>query len=309
MGTTTSNHLLPTQCIYQLNQNSEKLCSLWCSLQIYQGKSCQECPKIYMGDPEEELLCNLWFELQKLNANGPPMQMELEPVACLYSHNPSGVKLCHLWCQIQNYNGRYCIDCPDPYRSDYAKDLLCNLYEQLVMLQSSNNSSQPSLDMPVSCLYEYHNTSASLLCDLWCEIQTFTGKYCVECPDHYKVLEFGNILCELYIENELLGDQAGVSTSLTPVTCIYENYLHNADKLCFYWCQIQAKRYELGCIQCPQAYKNDVEHKLLCFFYSELVKLQANGNNVIGGQNGVEYVNCPYIHNPTSSGRGIYCAF
>ena len=261
-----------------------------------------------MGDPEEELLCSLWFELQKLNANGPPMQMQLEPVVCVYSSNPSGAKLCHLWCQIQNYNGNYCIDCPQQYKSDDARDLLCNLYEQLVMFQSSSNSSQTSLEMPVSCLYEYHNTSSRLLCDLWCEIQTFTGKYCVECPDHYKNLEFGTLLCELYIENQLLGDQTDVSPSLTPVTCIYENYLHNADQLCFYWCQIQSKRYQLGCIQCPQTYKNDIEHKLLCFFYSELVKLQANGNNAIAGQNGIEYVNCPYIHNPTSSGRGIYRA-
>ena len=76
--------------------------------------------------------------------------------------------------------------CPQIYAEDVAATTLCQLWNQLQGLKASssnnnnNNSSSgggvgasPQL---VLCPHRSHATSSTLLCQLWCEIQTFSNK-------------------------------------------------------------------------------------------------------------------------------------
>ena len=74
------------------------------------------------------------------------------------------------------------LECPDIYKNDVESKLLCQLWEELQTLLSSNPDTQgPSGSLGVSpllvlCPYKTNPTSAGLLCQLWCQIQTFSNK-------------------------------------------------------------------------------------------------------------------------------------
>ena len=90
----------PVVCLYEGNsRSSEKLCSLYCELQSYNGHYC--CPQEYLDDPEGNMLCQLWAELEDLReANGTDLTTDfpLLPVDCLFESNPSSSELlCSLW--------------------------------------------------------------------------------------------------------------------------------------------------------------------------------------------------------------------
>ncbi len=63
---------------------------------------------------------------------------DLIPTACIYESNPtSAIPLCYMWCQIQIFLGFECITCPDEYKQDPEHQLLCNLHQDLTLMQNN----------------------------------------------------------------------------------------------------------------------------------------------------------------------------
>ena len=137
------------------------------------------CPEPYLSKVNSELLCELWEELTTLQETEElPQLPAVASVDCLYKEYPDDADLlCHLWCSIQEYQGSECLQCPDIYKDDPARMLLCQLWNQLEMLKSTSTAVIVTDNLrPVECLYEDHITSSAPLCDLWCQIQNFKGK-------------------------------------------------------------------------------------------------------------------------------------
>ena len=173
----------PVKCQYENDPTSSyELCSLWCAIQEFDGKQCIKCPEQYKNDPESILLCDLHDQLEIAvhNNNGNPIdETNLSPVVCKYQDNPtSSVSLCELWCSIQELDGFKCIQCLEKYLDDPEKETLCDLNEELVILQHNKSlSNAMAFDLePVVCAYQDNPTSAVDLCDLWCQIQVMCRK-------------------------------------------------------------------------------------------------------------------------------------
>ena len=70
--------------------------------------------------------------------------------------------------------------CPDTYTNDPESVLLCELWEELEGLKRGEAGEvglQPGVSaLRVLCPYRDHVTSSLILCQLWCEIQTFYNK-------------------------------------------------------------------------------------------------------------------------------------
>ena len=194
------------------------------------------------------------------------------PVLCPHeSHHTSAGKLCHLFCKLQSYNGHYC--CPQIYVNDPEGYLLCQLWTELEELKEANGTVQPP-DVPLSpvdCLYENNPSSSEILCQVFCEIQSYEGQYC--CPKVYVDDPEGNHLCQLWMELEELKQENGTDLAidfpLSPVDCLYENHPSSGNTLCSLWCEIQTYKGS-RCIQCPDKYKMDPERLLICDLWSEL---------------------------------------
>ena len=90
------------------------------------------------------LLCQLWNELQTLEqtVGNNPLIITTDPLSatsCIYDSNPTSAEpLYDLWCKIQRYHGLECSEqCPDIYRNDPERTLLCDLWQELNDLQTS----------------------------------------------------------------------------------------------------------------------------------------------------------------------------
>ena len=70
--------------------------------------------------------------------------------------------------------------CPETYTNDPESVLLCELWEELEGLKRGEAGEvglQPGVSaFRVLCPYRDHATSSLILCQLWCEIQTFYNK-------------------------------------------------------------------------------------------------------------------------------------
>ena len=168
----------PVKCQYENDPTSSyELCILWCDIQEFKGNQCIKCPEIYKNDPESNLLCDLHdqFEIAVYNNNGKPInETNLTPVICKHQDNPtSSEALCDIWCSIQEIAGFNCIQCPAKYINDPEKETLCDLNEELVILQHNKSlSNAMAFDLePVVCAYQDNPTSSFDMCDLWCQIQ------------------------------------------------------------------------------------------------------------------------------------------
>merc|ERR1712155_221119 len=178
------------------------------------------CPAQYQARPETDLLCQLWVELDTLQEEDqdqdmdpilpsvispPPRPSGSPTVFCIYSdRGDDAASLCELWCQIQEYSGLQCAQCPDAYRFDPESKLLCHLWEELEKLKKTNTQIvSPANLQPVECIHEENPTSSLALCELWCEIQGYTGSYCIQCPEIYKQDPANSTLCELYTELQI----------------------------------------------------------------------------------------------------------
>ena len=251
---------------------SGPLCDLFCQLQSYNGHYC--CPAQYMGDTERELLCGLWSELEQLNNNNntetTTTDFPLAPVDCIYEGNPTSAgPLCSLWCELQTYRGSQCIECPEIYKTDPERVIICSLWSELEMINydivSAGSITTIVPEQNITCAYSDHLMSADLLCEVWCKIQATKGLNCVFCPDIYKSDPESEQLCHLWaslVELEAGGEGPGDVTSL--VTCPHHGHLTSSWPLCDLWCDVSAYN-GTGCLQpCPDIYTMDTEMGILC---------------------------------------------
>ena len=136
----------------------------------------------------------------------------------------------------------------------------------------------PSL---VTCTYEDRQHNAEELCNLWCEIQTFSGKKCTSCPDEYNAKVESELLCRLWEQLETLESNSGSSSAIfippvpttpTLIFCPYSENENDAAALCKLFCRIQALD-GMQCTDCPKEFESKVERELLCQLWNELEEL------------------------------------
>ena len=302
---TTISPLMPVKCIYSnTSDDSVLLCDLWCQIQVYKGFECVQCPQEFKEDPANPLLCDLWFEIETLNheietSEETTTMSPTTNLTCKYKDHPtSSDPLCNVWCKIQKLKGLQCIFCPDEYKTNPAGANLCRLWGELVELENSEKLTTISNPQYEICKYETHNTSSQILCDLWCQVQTYKEELC--CPELYIGDNEEQLLCQLWTELEELKESVSNVSTIMPVSptqCIYEKNPTSSELLCDLWCDIQA--YDgLECIQCPKKYKDDPEEEELCNLWFELSSLNSTYALLPPTSN---FTVCPFINNPTSS--------
>jgi hypothetical protein len=272
---TTISNPTPVTCQYVDNPTSaEPLCSLWCQLQQYQGKECQEvttttttpCPALFASSIEVDLLCVLWSTLAQLESTlgaAPHNGLGFLPVPCKYVNYPMDASLlCDLWCKIQLYENKTCIEeeattvanCPAEYLGDPEESQLCQLWNKLTDLEEEAMSGEgmpselepPTTPTLVICIHKDNPTSADKLCDLWCQIALFEGSECspeVPCPPRYSGDPEEETLCQLWKDLQNLEAMEGMpSHTLVPaqsVDCVYSGNPTSEEDLCDLYCQIQ----------------------------------------------------------------------
>ena len=314
-----TDELVPIPCQYDEDETSaDKLCNVWCSIQKFNGKECIICPEKYVKDQEKEELCQLHETLEILKHNksiDEIMQFDLEPVVCKFKENPTSAEnLCDLWCQIQLYDGYSCINCPMELKSDLENNTLCDLYEELQILDYNdvlNTVDNVENLNPLVCIYKENPTSSDKLCDLWCQVESHFNNTCIVCPEEYTTDPASDDLCLLHEKLELLKGNDTVdntiSNSSKPITCDYDDHQTSSAELCKLWCQIKAFEDE-RCIICPVNYLNDPEYKTLCQLNEEkeLLDYQNPDGPIL---NNPLPVKCKYSNNPTSSDSlcNIWC--
>ena len=94
--------------------------------------------------------------------------------------------------------GLQCIFCPDEYKTNPAGANLCQLWGELVELENSEKLTTISNPQYEICKYETHNTSSQILCDLWCQVQTYKEELC--CPELYIGDNEEQLVCQLWTE-------------------------------------------------------------------------------------------------------------
>ena len=199
--------------------SSTSLCELWCTIQTFKGGKCIDpCPDKYRDHPDETLLCDLWDELQiqatEYEEDPTLTTTDNQPTTCLYHDHSSSEDLCDLWCQVQAYKGSECAKtttgatitttsppCPSLYTSRQEVELLCILWTTLSELESSLGAAPQSGSgfLPVPCEHRNNSEDATLLCDLWCKIQLYENKTCIDqnCPLEYFGDDEEILLCDL----------------------------------------------------------------------------------------------------------------
>ncbi len=296
-------------CIYSNYTNdSELLCSLWCSIQVFDDRECIHCPEEYKSHVENETLCDLHTQLELLQQelgvpNNDTTNNTLVP--CNYENSESKDILCELWCAVQTYHNKSCISCPNEYAALANNQTICDLHQELVLLQQHGNSSVDTSNFSlVDCNYK-NEQNEDILCNLWCEIQLYNNSKCIECPDDYKNHEENVTLCDLNTELQLLQQTYGTvpeaSLDKQPVMCIYEKNIHK-QILCNLWCDIQLFS-DHRCIDCPENYANEPESELLCML-NEQLEISKYPNNIqltTSPSGGLEPVSCPYKDYTSSS--------
>ena len=180
-------------CPYIGGPAENTFCSLWCQIQQFgNGTSCQNSPQCPYDNGTFSAayiptLCDLWAQNEDLvSGSGGSGSLSGSTVQCPYSNEPAQYSgpLCLYWCEAQRLcEGNVCeLQIPCPFQSDPEEALLCQLFEQLQMLLSGSGSatiSSSSSDLTdVTCPYINNPTSASNLCELWCNIQEFYGSVC-----------------------------------------------------------------------------------------------------------------------------------
>ena len=250
------------------------------------------------------LLCDLWTDLEMLKheIEGSDTVITIasyQNTSCEHATHPtSSEPLCDVWCKIQYLTGVQCVFCPDEYASDPEETLLCEIWEQLVNQENSEDSTPVADNGHVSCIYESNPNSSAKLCDLWCQLHSSNGLTC--CPDLYVGDSEENLLCQLWDDLEQLkGVEDPVTTiqPLSPVYCLHQSNPTSSEPLCELWCNI--KTYEGSeCQTCPAQYEDDPETELLCSLWLELSPLLVGSPTT---QVHKASTTCIFLDNPTSS--------
>ena len=214
----------------------------------------EPCPEVYQSQPHQDLLCQLWAELEGLQEKEGDLttsvtMTQLTSTDCLYSNYSEGADLlCQLYCQVQLYKGSECRPpCPELYRNNTEKDLLCQLWSELEELKETDSDpgsvSQVSPARPVECPHE-RGPSGALACSLWCEIVTFQDSQCLDCPQAYRNDSESELLCDLWSDLQMTNYEleTGDLTPSSPVqniTCKYSKHPTSSSQLCMVWCDLQ----------------------------------------------------------------------
>ena len=171
----------------------------------------------------------------------------LTSINCLYSNYSEGADLlCELYCQVELYKGSECRPiCPEVYRNNTQKDLLCQLWSELEEIKDTETGSMILVTPvePVDCPHE-SSPSGHLACSLWCEIINLQGSQCLECPQDYSNDPESKLLCDLWSELQMTNFkvETGDLTATAPVqniTCKYSKHPTSSGHLCDVWCQLQ----------------------------------------------------------------------
>ena len=219
---------------------SSDLCTLWCEIQnIKSNKQCQSpCP--YVGMPEETLFCELWNQLQELSTQAIAAAISQNPTAtipqtgptpapiytanCIYDdHASNATELCDLWCSIISYEGGLCLEENDcPYTLQISENLLCALWDEIQLANTSSLGSTPSPDLSSllgnataangeiaynDCPYLSDDNSFTA-CYLWCELRELSSsELCSDapvCPYENFPEPYNQLLCNLWMELQSL---------------------------------------------------------------------------------------------------------
>lgn len=216
------------------------------------------CPEKFKNDIEATLLCDLWTDLEMIKHNiqvsGAITTVDNNKnTTCIYaSHETSSDFLCEVWCEIQEYKGNRCVFCPSKYSTD-IEELLCDLWVQLVEHENDPESITLANPSNKECIHALNPNSAEKLCNLWCQVQSYTGSTCCDGP--YIGDPEEDLLCKLWNELQELEDVNGMNPTTiipsTPVDCVYTSNPTSSEPLCDLWCKIQVHKGS-ECIQCPK---------------------------------------------------------
>ena len=196
---------------------------------------CQpECP--HQEDPGAQLLCQLWEELQDLSnqaiseavTQDPTTSFSVGPtpspsytVPCQYQDHPTNASaLCDLWCQIIAYKGGICLSTDQcPYTLQASSQLLCSLWNEIQLANSSSSGSTLSPDYQNltgsvtaapngeisynDCPY-LSDPNSFTACSLWCSLrEAAESEICTDapvCPYENFAEPYNQILCDLWLE-------------------------------------------------------------------------------------------------------------
>ena len=195
-----------------------------------------------------------------------------------------------------------------PYTSDPEYILACQLYGELESiktaenLSSSTQSSQTFSTQAVECLYLSNPTSSKLLCELWCQLQSFQSKICStasttqistkreECP--YDLFTNSEILCDLWTQiqeaesfqttlqssvgSTLSGQTSTEAVGVPYISCPFRN-ITDGYLACSLWCDLGEMVNGTVCTEepeCPFENYTSPHNKELCLLWSENVDLK-----------------------------------
>ena len=210
---------------------------------------CQpECP--YLADPGSELLCQLWSELQELSNQAISTAVTANPstsysvgptpaptytIECEYAdHLTNATALCDLWCSIIAYDGGLCLSQDQcPYTLQVSETLLCDLWDEIQLANTSSLGSTPSADLSSllgnatavngelsynDCPYLSDDNSFTA-CYLWCELRELSSsESCSDapvCPYENFPEPYNQLLCNLWMELQSL-EAASQTTQASP---------------------------------------------------------------------------------------------
>ena len=124
---------------------SIELCGLWCQIQNYEND--------LNGISDGLLYCQLWNELNDIvnttssSSTTAPTPTPTYTLTCEYESYPNSTALCNLYCQILAYQGGLCIDENEcPYKLQVSENLLCDLWEEINLANTSSLGSTQSPD-------------------------------------------------------------------------------------------------------------------------------------------------------------------
>ena len=154
---------------------------------------------------------------------------------CDYETYPNSSALCNLYCQILAYQGGICIDETEcPYKLQVSEDLLCDLWDEIKLANTSSLGSTQSVDysaligsasgtngaVAYSDCPHINDPNSFTACSLWCDLrEAAMGQICTDspiCPYENFTSPLNEELCKLWLE--LQGLTTNPSSPTSPST-------------------------------------------------------------------------------------------
>ena len=209
---------------------STDLCGLWCQIQSYQDQ--------LNGVSDGLLYCQLWNELNSIistlasSSTVAPTPTPTYTLNCEYETYPNSSALCNLYCQILAYQGGICLDETEcPYKLQVSEDLLCDLWDEIKLANTSSLGSTQSLDysaligsasgtngaVAYSDCPHINDPNSFTACSLWCDLrEAAMGQICTDspiCPYENFTSPLNEELCKLWLELQGLTTNPSSPTS------------------------------------------------------------------------------------------------